>query len=627
MPDAGQHFEYRLALAEEGTKALLNEGGVFWQNGDQVGLFLGNGTSVPASVDVTTSPKTIVFSTSQALADGTQVRAYYPYVSGNTAVSAAKIRFLAEQSGGSQSAMPLAGLPFQIQGNGNQGVVHFMNLGSVLDFQVYSSTYAGEAVRSITFTVTGGEHPVSGDARLDLTGVRAGSEASLVPGWSASAPSSVTLSQTGTVAATKQAATGHMYMVVAPGTYSGTINVVTDGATYAVPFGNLSFVRNEMRPVYVNLDGEQVVRDAEYCLENDIVALYLDDVEASPYSPSNYSLTHMKSTYYGGNTSTTNRLDWPKPVPIRWSNPVSGNTSKVVSIYNDSALTNLEFSVDVSDATATKADVYNLIPGRTYYYVVKNGDTEVARGSFRTTGRRRMMKVGDSRYGMGYANNCRDFGGQKTLDGRTIRYGRMFRGSNMDLTSAEQKDFLLNYMNVGLDVDLRTNKTSDGAGAGTNHLYDALGLGEMHTTQEYDSWEELTDVESMSTTLTRIFDAVAAGTVPYIHCKVGADRTGYVCMILEALLGVSQGDCDVDYELTSFSGVVDNGIPRLRSGGTNYYYLSIKNYKGVVTSVRGVDFINTFSGTTFQEKAMDYVVNTLGISQDKISAFQYSMLE
>jgi len=622
-----QRYEYRLALEDDGTKALLNQGGVFWQNGDQVGLFLGDGTSVAASVDATTSPKTIVFSTSQALADGTQVRAYYPYVSGNTAASAARINFPAAQSGGAQSAMPLAGVPFQIDGNGTKGVVHFLNLGSVLDFMVYSSTYAGEAVQSITFSVTGGDHPISGEALLDLTGVKAGKEASLALGWSASAPSSVTLTQAGTVASGKNAATGHMYMVVPPGTYSGTISVKTNEATYSLPFQNLTFVRNEFRPVYVNLDGEHASRHAVYSLENDIVTQYLNDVDRSPYSPDNYSVTHMQKAYYSGNKSTTNRLDWPRPVPVRWTNPSSGNGAKVVYVYNDAAMTDLELSVNVSDASATRADVYNLIPGRVYYYVVKNGAAELSHGSFETTGRRRMLKVGDSRYGMGYANNCRDFGGQKTTSGRTIKYGKIFRGSNMDLTSDEQKECLLNYMKVGLDVDLRTNNTSDGAGAGTNHLYDALGLGEMHTTQEYDSWEELTTVASMNATLTKILDAVAAGKVPYIHCKVGADRTGYVCMILEALLGVPQGACDVDYELTSLSGAVDNGVPRLRNGGTNYYYLSIKNYKGEITSVRGVDFINTFSGNTFQEKAIDYVVNTLGIPQEKISAFQNNMLE
>jgi len=622
-----QNYEYRLTLAEDGTKALLSQDGVSWQNGDRVGLFLGDGTSVAASVDATTSPKTIVFSTSQALADGTQVRAYYPYVADNTDVSAARISFPAAQTGGAQSAMPMSGVPFQIDGNGNKGVVHFLNLGSVLDFKVYSSTYAGEAVQSITFSVTGGEHPVSGEAVLDLTGVKAGKEASLALGWSASAPSSITLTQAGTVASGKNAATGHLYMVVPPGTYSGTLTVCTDEATYSLPFADLAFVRNAVSPVSVNLDGEHVVREAVYCLENEMVALYLDDVDRSPYSPTDYTVTHMKKAYYGDNTNQNNRLDWPKPVPVRWTNPDSGNTTKVVSLYNDSGHTDLEFSVTVSDAAATKADVYNLIPGRTYYYVVSNGGNEIARGTFRTTGRRRMMKVGDSPYGRGYANNCRDFGGQKTLDGHTIKYGKMFRGSNMDLTTDEQKDFLLNYMKVGLDVDLRSKSTSyGGPGTGGGYLYDALELGEMHTTQIYNSWGELTNVTSMNTTLTQIFNAVDAGIAPYIHCMVGADRTGYVCMLLEALLGVPQGSCDVDYELTSFSGAADDGTPRLRNGGENYYYFSTTDWRGN-KEVKGVDFINTFPGDTFQEQAIYYVVNTLGIAPEAITTFQNNMLE
>lgn len=620
-------YEYRLALAEDGTKALLNENGVFWQNGDQVGLFLGNGTSVAGTVDVTTSPKTIVFSSSQALADGTQVYAYYPYVAGNTDASAARILFSDTQSGGAASAMPLAGVPFQIKGNGRAGVVHFANLGGVIDFRFYSSSYAGEEVQSVTFGVSSGTHSVSGEAQLNLTQVRAGNDASLDPDWSGSAPSSITLTQSATVAASKQAASGHLYMVVPPGTYSGTITVRTDAATYTLPFENLVFYRNEIRPAYVNLEGENASRDAVYSLENDKVAQYLNDVDRSPYSASNYSVTHMKQAYYGGNTNTANRLDWPKPVPVRWTNPASGNASKVVSVYNNAARTDMECSVNVSDASATRADVYNLIPGRTYYYTVTSGGSEIARGSFRTTGRRRMMKVGDSPYGRGYANNCRDFGGQKTADGHTIKYGKMFRGSNMDLTTAEQKDYLLHVMNVGLDVDLRSYSTSDGPEAsGGGYLYDALGLGDLHTTQVYNSWGELTNVESMKATLTQVFDAVAAGKVPYIHCMVGADRTGYVCMLLEALLGVPQGWCDVDYELTSFSGAADDGTPRLRSGGENYYYFSVSNWWGQ-KEIRGVDFINTFSGSTFQEKAIDYVVNTLGISRETISAFQNNMLE
>ena len=624
-----QRYEYRLALAEDGTKAVLNDAGVHWESGDKVGLFLGNGTSVEASVDATTSPKTIVFSTSQALADGTEVRAYYPYVANNTNASAAKVSFPETQTGGSHASMPMAGIPFQIDGNGKKGVVHFVNLGAVIDFKVYAALHR-ETVQSITLAVTGGTHAVSGEARLDLTGVVAGKESSLELDWGQGSPnSSVALTQSQAIAVTKAAESGHQYMVVAPGTYSGNITVVTDMATYTLPFENLTFTRNAVQRVTVNLEGENVVREGPvFSLENETVATYLDDVYQNPYNPADYSYTLMKTEYYKGkNTVTTNRLDWPKPVPVSWTNPSSGNGSKVVYVYNDADMTDLELSVEVSSTTATSVDIYNLIPGRTYYYKVTLGDQPYTIGSFKTTGRRRMMKVGDSPYGMGYANNCRDFGGQKTLDGHTIKYGKMFRGSNMDLTTDEQKDFLLNYMKVGLDVDLRSKSTSyGGPGTGGGYLYDALELGEMHTTQIYNSWGELTNVTSMNTTLTQIFNAVDAGIAPYIHCMVGADRTGYVCMLLEALLGVPQGSCDVDYELTSFSGAADDGTPRLRNGGENYYYFSTTDWRGN-KEVKGVDFINTFPGDTFQEQAIYYVVNTLGIAPEAITTFQNNTLE
>ena len=103
---------------------------------------------------------------------------------------------------------------------------------------------------------------------------------------------------------------------------------------------------------------------------------------------------------------------------------------------------------------------------------------------------------------------------------------------------------------------------------------------------------------------------------------MGADRTGYVCLLLEALLGVPQNRCDLDYEMTSFSGAVG---ARTRPGVGNYYYVS-KTTDGV-TTVQGVDFINTFPGSTFQEKAVNYVTQTLGIPLSTITAFQDNMLE
>lgn len=613
---------YRFALAESGTKATLGDEGVFWEAGDKMGLFVGGAVSAPAEIDVTTVPKTVVFPASAPIPDGTYIYAYYPYVEGNTDATSAKIVIPSAQSGGSVSAMPMAGIPFQTATGETSGVIYSKNLGAIIDFRVYSAQYAGEQIRSITFTATSGNHPVCGEATLDLTNLDPDDEDSMALSWTGSNPSSIVLTQTATVAESKDdAAAGHLYMVVAPGTYSGTITITTDVASYIFQFTSKTLERNTIKRYNMNLDSSNATRAFSFSIENDMLAAYLDAVEANPYNPPDYSTTLMTTDYYGG-TGANNRLDWPKPVPVGWTNPASGNADKVVYVYNDADRTDLELSVSASSPSATSVDVYNLIPGRAYYYTVTNGGEELSSGAFLTTGRRRMMKVGED-YGREKANNCRDLGGQLTSTGQSIKYGIIYRGSNMDQASDAAKDMLLNYMHIGLDVDLRTT----GNDAGNPDLqYDALDLGEWHTTQSFGNWNDLSNTAKMQSILAAVFSAVAQGKNVYIHCKSGADRTAYVCLLLEAMLGVEQGWCDVDYEITSFSRSVSQ-YPRCRNATDQKYYY-YRTYNG---TVQGVDFIDSLSGgeygNTFQAKAINYVVNTLGIPYSDIKTFQGNMLE
>ena len=866
-PSAPSAHVYRFEVSEGETRASLEEEGVFWEAGDAVGLYPGSATSVAAAVNVETTPKTVTFTSGTPLEAGTQIYAYYPYQTGNTDASATKIVFPAVQSGGSVSAMPMAGVPFQVLpgDNGTDGVIRFLNLGAVIDFRVYSGKYAGERVQSITFEATSGEHPVSGEATVDLTGIVPGEEETLRVTWPATAAgsSSVTLSQFATVAATKDAAAeDHLYMVVAPGTYSGTITITTHVATYTFSFQDRTLTRSTITQYNMKLDGASATREAWYVkvnsadeivdggrylivsesgasadifhpvlnsdgsafeardnvttaaiqtkgipfdasveacevvlekvsgmdfnirvpaagnkylylsngsikvgersttftydddnktvtikrpgfnnldyylqyaagsgfssadspsdlalykpdegivkrqslqfgesyvtfsldgqavpvtftdtpalsgartsvtylsgntsvatvnastgtvtvvglgktvitavaadtdeflgttasytlsvweeptfsVENDRVAAYLDYVETHPYGPvypDDYTVSWI-TTFCTG-TGENNRLDWPKPVPVRWETSASGTPT--VLVYNDEAHTSQELTANVTLTSSTSAAIYSLIPGRTYWYVVQDGDTEIAAGHFATTGRRRMIKVGESPYGRSYANNCRDFGGLATVDGKTVRFGKIYRGSNMNAVTETQKTYLRQYMGVGLDVDLRKKAEDGEEDLGGSHQKDALDLGDMHTTEEYYSWETLTDAASMSSTLSKVIDAVVNKKVGvYVHCMVGADRTGYVCMLLEAILGVRQDLCDTDYEMTSFSGAV--GTRRRNDTMQGIYYYP-----------RGIDFIYAIQGDTFQEKAVNYVVNTLGIPLTDVQAFQAAMLE
>jgi len=381
-------------------------------------------------------------------------------------------------------------------------------------------------------------------------------------------------------------------------------------------------------------------QEGVYNLENDCVYNYLNEALSTYTADNHNSTTLIKSnggwSWGGGSSSSSGvysfngvnytpssstRWDCPKPVTITWSTALSGN--KDVYVYTDAAHTQpvnyIDQPITVSSST-NSVDVYNLIPEQagnrlTYYYVVKSGSSEVASGEFTTEGRRRMMKINasftSSTYTENRANNCRDFGGQVTVSGKHIKFGKMYRGSNMDSTDSDEQKVIKQYMKIGLDVDLRgSSERNNPLGFAQISTYDADTY-QGHTQESYSGTSDLNNAQNMGATLKRVMNAVVNGVNVYIHCRVGADRTGYTCMMLEAILGVPLERCDMDYEMTSFSVVGT----RVRTGDSVNYYHS------------GVTQINNMSGSTYQEKAVNYAVNTLGISRDLITQFQNTMLE
>ncbi len=608
-------YEYRFDLS---CSKDLGDSGFSLKAGDPVGLFLVNGTTLTGEAEEEAGHWTVKASSPVPVPDGTAVYPYFPYVSNCTRDGNLDVVIPADQQGGIR-LLPLSGEPFRLQADkqdGRNGAIVLRSMAAIVDIRVFSSgSSAGERIESVYLRTNDGAS-LAGKATVRLPSVLVGVKHAPALSLTESGRRPYANLTRSSVVASSISAGEPNHVLVVPGTCSGTITVVTGAATYSMPFTDMVFSAETVNSLAIDLNGKQITRTAPCSIENDQVAGFLDAVGKTPYNPTDYSYTYV-TKYYSG-TGSSKRLDLPKPVTVKWTNPTADNGAKTVYVYRDPAMTEPDAVVPVGSATATSADVYNLIPGRTWYYKVSGNGKDVASGVFKTTGRRRMIKVGESTYGKNHANNCRDFGGQVAADGRTVRYGKIFRGSNMDDTSPEAKRVLLDELKVGLDVDLR----AQGSGDRGKYQLDALSLGSMHTTETYGSWANLSDKARMKSTLTRIFTAVGQNTVVYIHCKVGADRTGYVCMLLEALLGIPQERCDVDYEMTSFSGAVG---ARTRTGVGNYYYVS-KTEDGV-TTVQGVDFINTFTGSTFQEKAVNYVTKTLGIPLATITAFQNNMLE
>ena len=365
---------------------------------------------------------------------------------------------------------------------------------------------------------------------------------------------------------------------------------------------------------FVTLEG------SPFNLENDQVRKFLNAAEEQ-YTDTNYkkvgsvNAVSVVSNYTGGGS----RLDIPKPVTIKW-NEAATSTATVTILAEDRAT---EVWTQTVSSNSTSCDIYNLIPGETYYCTVEANGVYLLKGKFETTGRRRMIMVSTTQ-SQDHGNNCRDLGGLKTTDGRRIKYGMIFRGTNLDGTKKTQngvavdvpidnyvapndseQGLLANYLNIGYDIDLRAGGTS----AFLSKYNVKYVYGNMQP-----SLSDVSSTDKATTTIQGFFDAAAAGKASYFHCAIGSDRTGFWGLLIEGLLGVSVKDCSIDFELTSFYNT------RERTNTGYLFYQGMENSSG---SFKG--FAN-YEGASFQEKVAKYV-KSLGFTDTQIEAFQNAVLE
>ena len=254
-PEGG--YRYQFTILDDNTKATLDNNGVAWEASDRVGMFL-EGYTGYANVNMETTPRSVILYSPKEIPANSYAYAYYPYNTSNDDKEMTLITLSNVQQGGSNSAMPMAGLPFKVEtaaeaSSRPNGSIQFMNLGAIIDFKVFSDSYDDETIQYVTFKAN--DAVVSGGAFIDLTAIKANDESTLSLVWMGGENEFdyVKVNQEVAVASSKDDAPS-IYMVVAPGTYSGTITIGTDVATYTFNFSNKALARNVLKHYNMNLD-------------------------------------------------------------------------------------------------------------------------------------------------------------------------------------------------------------------------------------------------------------------------------------------------------------------------------------------------------------------------------------
>ncbi|MCR4920408.1 MAG: tyrosine-protein phosphatase [Bacteroidaceae bacterium] len=344
----------------------------------------------------------------------------------------------------------------------------------------------------------------------------------------------------------------------------------------------------------------------KYNLENPQVKAFCDQVS---YPDDDYSYSLVKKY----SQSMPYRLDQPWPVVLSWeSGQVTDKLQVTVREVRPGQKTVIDKSIDGHTSSFL---AWNLTPGRTYTYTVTNGDQTLAKGKFQTTGRRRMIYAPS-------VHNVRDFGGLVTTDGRTLQYGKIYRGGqltfkgdkdenrNTVVNQVSEEDIRLMHDDLGIraevdfrfDHELGYNDDLDGNDINFSPLGKDVDYYNIQTHHGGDFEKDKLHGKVLKT----ILQYLRRGDAVYVHCVAGADRTGMMCLLLEGLLGVPESELLKDYELTTFS-VYGH---RHRDGHDMSH---------------GLPLLKAFPGQTLQEKITNLFLEE-GATQQEIDEFRQLML-
>ncbi len=317
--------------------------------------------------------------------------------------------------------------------------------------------------------------------------------------------------------------------------------------------------------------------------------------------------------------------DMPMQYSIRWSKDALEDGP--MTLHMEDALS---WSGDLEIAAGSLyVNITNLVPNDSYTYKVTSANGKIlAQGSFNTIGTLHQVYFhGDHDKGNikgGGGRNCRDFGGWQTIDGKTIKYRKIYRGGRLNekwspypLNAQGEKEVLFEGLGAELDLRGESDVMFTPAVAGLDHCAPVIEQGGKTMLVK--------DAAKTKECFEFVLNSVRSGKPVHFHCSLGRDRTGTLGILLFGILGVREGDIAKEYELTYFAPVgysvsisdqKSNPTPTFKNTRMSWVYSDVVPY-----------FWELAGDGTFAQGVEKYLLDVAGVPQEDIDEFRSLMLE
>lgn len=287
------------------------------------------------------------------------------------------------------------------------------------------------------------------------------------------------------------------------------------------------------------------------------------------------------------------RLDIQVPVSLTLFLKEGNALSYKIELSDNESFT--DATIGYLEAYTGTYEFEHLYADTTYYWRVTaytNDGSETATGSFTTADTPRILTIDG-------LSNVRDIGGWMTDSGKKIKQGLLIRGTEAD--GAVESEYTLTDKGLSDMLDVLGIKTETDLRPKTDATRDIFGTSVQHKYYDMAQYEAIFTDAGKEKIRALFADLAEPGNYPmYMHCTYGLDRTGTVCYILEAMLGVSKGDCRRDYGLSNNTRV-----------------------KALWPIEEGLE---KYDGETLKEQAESYLLSC-GVTESQIESIRNIFLE